>query len=125
MTAEHNDSFRRSRHVLIADFDITADQGNVPLTSTKEVALPVGVSFIHVVYSVEGTGGTSVSFEIEGKPTDALSYPATPLVDANLIIPGITVYSVNVDKAEQYRVTWSAVVGSWTGVSTLKVWVVT
>ena len=123
MSSSHNDSFRRSRHVLVAEFDLTADQGNVPLTQSKEVALPVGISLVHYAYEVAGTGGTNVSFEVEGKPTDATLYAG--LVDANTITPGTMVYTGNLDKGEQLRVTWSATVGTWTGTSTLKVWVVT
>ena len=125
MAKEQNDGWERSRHVLVADFDLTADQLLVPLTQIIEPSWAVGVTFAHFVYSVEGTGGTNVSFEGEGKPRDALSYPATPLIDANTITPGTTLYSANLEKAQQIRVTWSATVGTWTGVSTLKVWAVT
>ena len=123
MTSQHNDSFRRSRNVLLAEFDITASPGPT-LSNTMEVALPVGIANLRCYYEVAGAGGTDVSFEVHGKPITSVTWDTT-IDDVNAQGINTAAYSSNIEKCEQFRVNYSARTGVFTGTSTLKVWIVT
>lgn len=119
MTTRPNDAHIRSRQILIGDFDLTTAAAQ---TQTVGVVLPVGVLTVKLAYEIQGDG-TNVSFEVSGKPNDATVYIEE--LDANTIATTTLVLQGTVDKWETWKVVYSAKVGTWTGTSTLKVWLIT
>ena len=118
MNERYSDSFLRGRNQLIATFDLTQAAGQ---STELGIALPVGVLTVKLAYEVTGDG-TSIDFEVLGRPTGATNYVTE--LDANTIAPGALTLSGTVDKWDQYKVNWSAKVGTFT-TGELKVWIIT
>ena len=123
MPDRHNDSHLRSRHNLIGDFDITIAASQVG--DIYEIPWPPGNARVIFAYEIIGTGGTNVSFKIEGRPAGATNW--FEMENYNTQAHGQTVYAAASEawiKPEQIRVTHDATAGTYTGTSTLKVWIV-